>query len=527
MNRADIRQAIFDQIDWQPDTSEELEQKLNRFINRAYLQLALEAPFLFFEDKVSFRTHSVIASVTSITNDRVTQSTNVETDGIVWTRAYAVSADRTPSGDDASIVQWDPEKSTHVGAEIQLGHPFVGRTIEITDSESRVHRRKIRNIYWIEGSGTHTDYLVLDRPLDLKTDAATSSEYTSLTYRIVTPSYYLPADLIEIRSIRIWSESQREPIRLIYTEEAEEQWWDDIQGSNASGTPRKAFRTDFFQLPAPTFKPRVELKNGTWDLTFNQPQLATFEFFYTTCWGSLDVLDQTTAGAVGTPTYHRYPRFESAPSPISDKITIDETTKTIEIITPDLGAPYGFSPDTTTYDEYQRSGFWKRFYARRTDSDDDTVGYITQATEGFYYFDRDPGHDTVQYYSGDLINLEVPYTDVHGYSGIQLSPMPDAAYTVDVRCLRKPLPLLEDQAVPKLPPEAIDVLIHKILPLVYESLGNPESGELARRVYSERLITLTKRYGSLPTGVFRKSLARAGGHGRRGYRFLVDETERY
>ena len=177
MNRADIRQAVFDQIDWQPDTSEQLEAKLNRFINRAYLQLALEAPYLFFEDKVSFRSQVTITSADSITNDRVTQSTNVETDGIVWKRAYTVSADRTPAGDDANIVQWDPEIAAHSAEALQLGHPFEGRTIEITDSTGRVHRRKIRSIRWTESSLTHTDYIVLDQPLDLRTDSSASSEY--------------------------------------------------------------------------------------------------------------------------------------------------------------------------------------------------------------------------------------------------------------------------------------------------------------------------------------------------------------
>ena len=527
MNRADIRQAIFDQIDWQPDTSEQLEEKLNRFINRGYLQLALEAPFLFFEDKVSFRTQPTISSKSAIANDRVTQSTNVETDGIVWTRTYAVSGDRVPSGADAEIVQWDPEKSAHGAVGLQLGHPFEGRTIEITDSTGRVHRRKIRSIRWTEEVNVHTDYIVLDQPLDLKTDAKLASEYTSLTYRIVTPSYYLPADLIEVRSIRIWDEAHRDPVHLVYTEEAEEQWWDDIQGSNAAGCPRKAFRTDFFQLPAPTFKPKVTIETGTWDTTFGQPQLAGYEVFYTTCWGSLDPLDGIAAGQAGTPTYHRRPKFESAPSPISDRVVVKNTDEVVKIVTPDIGAAYGFTPETTTYDEYYRSGYWKRFYIRRTDQEGDSVGARNQDTEGFYYFDRDPAHDGVQYYKGDLINLSEPYTDTHGYSGIQLSPLPDAEYTVDVRCLRKPQPLVEDQSVPKIPPEAISILLHKILVLVYESLGAYELSQASGAVYLQHLTTVSKRYGSLPTGVFRKRLARAGGHSRRGYRFLVDETGEY
>jgi len=49
MNLSDIRQAIFDQVDWQPDTATTTVERVNRFINRAYNQIAQDAPYLFFE----------------------------------------------------------------------------------------------------------------------------------------------------------------------------------------------------------------------------------------------------------------------------------------------------------------------------------------------------------------------------------------------------------------------------------------------------------------------------------------------
>ena len=71
MNRSDIRQAVFDQIDWQPDTSTDIINRLDRFVNRAYQQLALEAPFLFFEDKVHFATEIEVNSVSGTATDRL------------------------------------------------------------------------------------------------------------------------------------------------------------------------------------------------------------------------------------------------------------------------------------------------------------------------------------------------------------------------------------------------------------------------------------------------------------------------
>ena len=148
---------------------------------------------------------------------------------------------------------------------------------------------------------------------------------------------------------------------------------------------------------------------------------------------------------------------------------------------------------------------------------------IVEDPDDFFYIGYTDGQSTSFTFSGSLMNFDEPYTSVHGYSGLQMSPLPDAAYTVDIRCLRKPHPLETDQSVPRIPPEALDVLIQKIIILVYESLGGHELSAAARLIYQQKLVTLTKRYGSLPTGIFRKRLARPRGRGRRGYRFLVDE----
>mgnify|MGYP004448558997 CR=1 FL=1 len=522
MNRADIRQAIFDQIDWQPDSASDLKLKLDRFINRAYQQLALEAPFLFFEDKAYFRTQIDAKADTSITNDGLTQVTSsIQTPGLVWKRAYAITAG-APSGDDASITEWDLDPTAYVTADVP--HPWDGRWIEITGSDGRVHRRRIRRIWYTEVGSTHTDYITLDHPLDLEEFSAASTEYTLLDYRIYTNSYYLPADTIEVRSLRIWAEERRELIALVYTEEAEEQWWDDIQASNSSGSPRKAFRTDFFQLPSPTLKPIPEVVVGTtWSTSYQQPQ-GTFDFFYTVCWGSKEKT-RVISGDTSDVSQQRLPRWESAPSPVSDESTMISSAQTIALTVPDVGAPLGFTTGAGSELEHGKSGLWKRIYARRVSSD--RTAAATQAIVGdstdFFFVGWVDGQTTTFQFNGHLLNEAEPHRDTHGYSGIQLSPLPDAAYDVDIRYLRKPHPLNDDQAVPRIPPESLPVLVQKAIALVYESLGNMDLAAVALSIYERHLVTLTKRYGSLPTGVFRKRLGRARSRGRRGYRFLVDE----
>ena len=52
MNKGEIRTRVLEQVDWQPDQSTSFKDKIDQMINRAYNQLALEAPFLFFEDMV-------------------------------------------------------------------------------------------------------------------------------------------------------------------------------------------------------------------------------------------------------------------------------------------------------------------------------------------------------------------------------------------------------------------------------------------------------------------------------------------
>ena len=73
MNLKEIRTAMFAQADYSPSSSPEAISRVNSFINRAYNQLALEAPFLFFETELTMAVEPDVSSGAGAggLNDRV------------------------------------------------------------------------------------------------------------------------------------------------------------------------------------------------------------------------------------------------------------------------------------------------------------------------------------------------------------------------------------------------------------------------------------------------------------------------
>ena len=65
MNLAEIREAMFAQADWSPEQSPEATKRVTGFINRAYNQIAREAPYLFFEDTLRATTEPDVKSASA------------------------------------------------------------------------------------------------------------------------------------------------------------------------------------------------------------------------------------------------------------------------------------------------------------------------------------------------------------------------------------------------------------------------------------------------------------------------------
>lgn len=462
MNRADIRQAVFDQVDWQPDTSETLLSRLNRFINRAYQQLALEAPYLFFEDRVSFATQPDVKNSSAAATDLVrTESGN---DQWVLTRPRGISG----VDDWAVDGTWD------------------GRIIEVKDPSGQWHRRIAREFWEDVPSGLL--FVSLDRPWRNTVDI-------DMEYRITTPRYFLPADVIQVNSVRLWDPTRRAPLSLIYAEVAERYSLDDIRaGTNASGTPTRAFRQGHWKIQAPTKAPSVE-KAGAWS---GADAAGKFDYCFTYVWGKRDaeyVLPLGTNEAL----------WESSPSPISSTIVSEVGVTGIRLTLPNIDWMLNFDQAATA--RKTRSGLRKRIYRRRYTATDQHTD--SETPEVFELLAEVDGNTTVYSDTGaTLTDVQRRLKTIHGYHTMQIAPLPDARYDVDVRCVRRPQALDNDFDVPNIHPEAMDIMVYKVLVLLYEAMGNPEMSVRSQQMYEDRRTTLNNRYGSLPES-FRKRLARA------------------
>ncbi|MHC4619432.1 MAG: hypothetical protein ACYTEQ_16925 [Planctomycetota bacterium] len=478
MNLGEVRTHVLEQVDWQPDQSTTFIEKVNRLINRAYQDLCLEAPFLFFETSDSFATQDDVSNVAGLAGDTLAVNSS---DARVMERVTPAPG----TNDWVFDGQWN------------------GRYLEVTienpgSNAPGVRRRRILE-FWQAGG---FDRFTLDQPWPNTTD-------TGLPYRIFTPEYHVGADVVEIRSARLFAQP-RHPM-TIHTQGQMERWeYIDFQGEQ-KGRPYRLHRGHYFQLDAPSLVPSVEA-NSLWSVAASRPQPdppGTFQFVYTYAWGARD-------SEYGDQNGNLLPRWESAPSPISAAITsvAGGGGNGIRIFNlPNIGHVAGLRATTATISD-GRSGLRKRIYVRRTavDPTADGLGYPNvEDTQGVFFF-----LDEVSATAGELIWLGGPAVPdyyqrlkvSHGYEAIRLWPMPDDRYDVDLRVIRRPNPLVSDSDAPRIHEEAMDSLIHRTLMLFYEVQGNAAMAELSGQHYRDNLKTLGKRYGMISGLRLRKRAAR-------------------
>jgi len=483
MNKGDIRTRVLEQVDWNPSQSADFKNKVDRLINRAYQTLSLQAPFLFFEEEARIITQ---VDVTSDASDSLDVLRVNSTDSYVLERTYFSNSATTPQAWQADGT-WD------------------GRHLEVTKSDGTVVRRQIREIWTTEtpagGITTYVTRLTIDRPWPNTTD-------TGMTYRVFTPEYDLPADVVELRSARLW-DSTHYALSVQTQAEMERFEYVDYQGEE-TGRPTNIFRGRHKQIDAPTEAPGVVVHRSSAGWEGPEPA-GKFDYCYTYVWGNrpADLL---------APSGNYEPRWESAPSPISAQIEHSGSpTQTINIATPNIDQQLNFYAEHDGNQvvfpvRTQRSGLRKRIYIRRY-SQIGIQGITTpvpiETGEIFYLLTEIPGHQTSYHHNGSVIpDYFRRLKTTHGYQSIRFWPMPDDDYELDLRILRRPQPLIADTDAPRIHPEAIDALIEKVLCLFYEMNGQLDVSQLAEARYQNFLLTLTKRYGRITAMRPKKRFAR-------------------
>ena len=553
MNLTEIRTAMFAQADWSPEQSEEAVGRINGFINRAYNQLSLEAPYLFFEHKLRLAVEPDVKSASDSdtlqplgNNDLASPAKDPWTFATTYTKTAAAA-----DSDGLYTTAWKTDRS------------WDGRTIEIETSTHKV-RNQIRTIWYDSSDDKYK--LTLVRPFDIETHGLTSgligpdgSVLLGFKWRIYTEEYPFPDDIIKMRSMRLFDNTQQYPLDVMGQDEAEQRVFVGPRAQVAPGIPRVAFRREHFQLEGPGVAPTAQKASDTTGggqptYPWKGPEKpGEFQYVVTYTWGKRDAdfrlaglakwdsyaknwynTGQTIAQAPGNdPASNRLrePRYESAPSPASATVATqglsegDTDLTAIKVRVPNIEYALGFltehpgtgSPSGKRVSQHQ-SGIHVRIYRKRLsvieDPTDNPYGSMTYASEGinsgkvvidnkdkFYLLaelrvdevNRGVFIDDGQY----LPDRSRPLRDIHGYQQYALYPRPDQRYALDVRCVRRPEALEAAQDVPHIHAEATNVLITRAMSYLYESMGNLQASQLMLGRYSELLGTLAKRYGDL------------------------------
>ena len=238
---------MFAQADYSPSSSPEAISRVNNFINRAYNQLALEAPFLFFETEVSMAIQPDVTSGagTAALNDRIKLAgTNTlprspsGNDPWTWMTTYTATQAATASN---NLTVWKYDRS------------WDGRIIEITAEDGTLVRNQIRSV-WLESDIYHMTFV---RPWDTTTYPDTG--YDGFTYKILTEQYPLPDNIIEVKSARLRDKSNNFPLDVIGQRKAEQLQLISPTANVASGIPRSIFRRGHMRLTGPAVPPSVSL----------------------------------------------------------------------------------------------------------------------------------------------------------------------------------------------------------------------------------------------------------------------------
>ena len=549
---------MFAQADYSPNSSPEAITRVNGFINRAYKQLSLEAPFMFFESKVHLATEPDSKSLSDDDTVSIVQSSI----GTEQVEPFTFKTDYTTVQQAASpttLTDWKIDRS------------WDGRMIEFTTSDGTLVHNQIRSVW--KNTSDNKIYFTLVRPYD--NDFGTAN----LKFRVYSPYYALPDDVIQLKSARLRDVDNNYPLDVLGQQEAEERQLDGPTSQVASGIPRVIFRRGHQKMRGPSVPPVATLDTetvGTGEAAdafkypwFGPEPPGTFEYVVTYTWGKRDTefmlpgLAQWNDHAVPfkntdaktfaskspasgntlstTPlnaarNRYREPRFESAPSPASNKVahtytssaaigTLSSPYAAVKISLPNSEYAMGYlnkfiegaSTTKATRDSLHQSGVYVRIYRKRTST---SLGHYNEmklradglstsqldSAEAFYLLAEFRVEDTnggVFYDDGQIMpDYDRRLRDVHGYQTMQFYPKPDKRYVTDIRCVLRPNELVDDDDTPVIHPEALNVLIQRSMALFYENLGQPQLSQVCYANYREELLTLSKRYGDLrPPGV--------------------------
>lgn len=527
MNLLDLRQGLFDSLDWDARPTTAAVSRMDRFVNRAYNQVALDVPFLFFEDEFVLRTlPDVVPTLDSdtITPDAV--DVGAPSGGAnPW--VFTVDTAQNQTNFDAGAVEWNADRT------------WDGRYIEILDDNGVYRTLRIRSVWVVSTVASFSTWT----PWDI----AQWGSGPFADWRVFSSEYYLPDDLVDIKHLAVYHEQNHLPITVLPQAEAENLGLAEHDADAPTGLPQMAFRRRHEQIRGPVTAPTVALGSAA-DASqrWHGPEPhGQFQYIVTYCWGKR-TLDHRNPGVgwfegdastlvnngfsggngeIAADSRTVEPIFESAPSPASSAITVSAADNNyagcVRVTVPNIEYMLGFlmsgnsSAGSLARSNTNHSGWFVRIYRKRLSMDvgaayQDLGPTLTgQSIPTLHLMDFDDGYYLLAEMAITATNEGIyddkgqvlpdhnrRLRDVHGYQSLRFYPHPDDGYEVRIRGTRRPEKLLSPYDVPRVHSEACELILAKALEFHYENLHDTSGAMASRARYADLLRQLRQRYGT-------------------------------
>jgi len=513
-------------------TGETLDKRIREAINTAMSRMSSDVPEALLPDEQHVVLHR---DITSGVDGVYAQ---VETDSRVVELI-----------DSAGLAIEDGSSVTAVRPSL-LGDWDGVMHLEIKDAAGNWHRRQSRE-WFRDTSGLTPKHLVtIDRPWPKPNEGTgtASSNNAPMQLRIYQPEFFLSDDVSRLlEPMRVYDSSRRQ-VWGIDTGGASRFDLPDFQG-NATGRPMRFWRGRHFQIQAPTEAPTVanvfnpNETNSAYTWRSSNLKGGEFRLCYTYVWGRRDLewqqapgihvnaktpydgtdklwwsFDGTTgSGEVTQSKGITDPIWESAPSPVTEFAAIGDLSMTIQAT--NIDAMLGFHISTSAaYPRHGRSGFRLRFYIGQTlvSNFGSTKGEYrnVETSERMYLLcEVDPTFDQLAgtsysasggpcrfLWGGQLYDYYRPLKHSTGYYAYKVYPHQDARYEMDLRALRVPPRLIDNQDTPPIARDGIPALLELSLYYVCLLDGVDQANAQVHLNEYEKLVKTFRRNHGNPGG---------------------------
>lgn len=349
--------------------------------------------------------------------------------------------------------------------------------IEVQDPDGTWHRRQCRQFFTDTVPTTVLEgyYVTIDRPWRNLTDSG-------MAFRIYQPEVFLRDDVTRVLSGKFWTENLgldggRSEVQHLPETFMDYYNQEDFRGTT-NGHPTYLVRGRHFQLDAPLTAPVITYDGdqgvNPW---LGLYPIGTYKFYFTYVWGEKDP-ELVAPGGTNDPLW------ESAPSPVSNTVTMTDGTRRLLIGNlPNIDFMLGFDPASGLRKGH--SGLKKRIYV--VTSAVNVAGAFIDNVEALgvaMFLKEVSGSATSTFWDGSIVpDYFRRLPESQGYYAHKVLPHQVERMELDFRVYRRPRALGHDGDAPTIQPSAQEALDLLALARLAELDKQPEDADRYRERY--------------------------------------------